>query len=248
MKTYELVSRNYWWPSMSLFVKKYVAGCDICQRMKNHPQQPYGPLMPNPVPHGPWEIISVDLITQLPRSRGYDSIAVYVDHHSGQVHCIPCKATIDAEGTADLHYKEIFRLHGIPLKVYSDRGPQFSARFMRALYKLLGIETGLTTAFHPQGNGKVERMNQMIEMFLRLFVNARQDDWADYLPTAEFTINSRVSSSTGHSSFEVVYRYNPPSKSLLASAPISRLSMNTSTGWLKFVSMLKLLCVSPKNA
>jgi len=78
-KTYKLVSRNYWWPGMTLFVKKYVTGCDVCQRMKNHLQQPFGPLMPNKVPNGPWEIISMDLITQLPESNGYNAICVIVD-------------------------------------------------------------------------------------------------------------------------------------------------------------------------
>jgi len=78
-KTYELVSRNYWWPGMTIFVKKYVMDCDMCQWMKNHPQQPFGPLIPNKVPNGPWEIISMDLITQLPESNGYNAICVIVD-------------------------------------------------------------------------------------------------------------------------------------------------------------------------
>ncbi|KAJ3577041.1 hypothetical protein NP233_g61 [Leucocoprinus birnbaumii] len=88
-KTYELVSRNYWWPSMSIFVKKYVTGCDVCQRMKNRPQQPFGPLMPNKVPNGPWEIISTDLITQLPESNGYDAICVVVDRLTKRAHSSP---------------------------------------------------------------------------------------------------------------------------------------------------------------
>ena len=78
-KTYELISRNYWWPGLTTYVKKYVTGCDMCQRMKNRPQQPYGPLQPNPVPTGPWEVISIDLITQLPESDGYNAICVVVD-------------------------------------------------------------------------------------------------------------------------------------------------------------------------
>lgn len=80
---------------------------------------------------------------------------------------------------------------------------------MRQLYKRLGIDIGLTTAYHPEGNGKVERKNQEIEKFLRLFVSQRQDDWVDWLPMAEFVINSRVSSATGHTPFEIVYGYTP---------------------------------------
>ena len=73
---------------------------------------------------------------------------------------------------------------------------------MKALYKRLGIQTGLTTAFHPQGNGKVERKNQEVEQYLRLFCNKRQDDWVDHLPAAEFALNSRVHAGNQYSPFE----------------------------------------------
>lgn len=206
--TLELVSRQYWWPKMAAFVETYVLGCDKCQRYKPAPH-PRAILQPHDVPDAPWEYVGVDLITQLPASQGFDSIAVYVDHYSGQAHLIPTKSTVSAEGIADLHYKDIFRLHGIPRKVFSDRGPQFAARFMRALYKRLGIETGFTTAYHPEGNGKVERKNQEVEQYLRLFSNKRQDDWVDHLPAAEFALNSRTHASTSQSPFEIIYGYRP---------------------------------------
>ena len=123
MKTYELVSRNYWWPSMSIFVKKYVAGCDICQRMKNHPQQPYGPLMPNPVPHGPWEIISIDLITQLPESDGYNAICVVVCRLTKRGRFFPITNEFSSKDLAQLMLDRIYPLHGLPLVIISDRGP-----------------------------------------------------------------------------------------------------------------------------
>ena len=80
---------------------------------------------------------------------------------------------------------------------------------MRALYKRLGIDAGLTTAYHPQANGQVERKNQEVEAYLRLFISKRQDDWVDLLPTAEFVINSRLNSATGHTPFELLYGYMP---------------------------------------
>ena len=206
--TIELVSRLYWWPGLAAFVTKYVAGCDQCQRMKSAPH-PKGTLQPNEVPEGPWQIIGVDLITGLPKSKGYDAIATYVDHNTKQVHVIPVESTINAEGVADVHVREVFRLHGLPKKIFSDRGPQFAARVTRALYKKLGIEIGLTTAYHPAANGQVERMNKEIEQFLRLFVSQRQDDWAELLPIGEFVLNSRLNSSTGHSPFELMYGYQP---------------------------------------
>lgn len=193
---------------MKDFIAKYMEGCDTCQRMKsaNHPQ---ATLLPNEVPEGPWQIIGVDLITGLPMSNGNDAIATYVDHFTKQTHVLPCKSTITAEGIADLHVQEIFRLHGIPHKIFSDRGPQFAARVTRALYKRLGINTGLTTAYHPAANGQVERMNKEIEQFLRLFVSQRQEDWSYVLPIREFVLNSRQSSSTGYTAFELNYGYQP---------------------------------------
>jgi len=88
-KTYELVSRNYWWPGMTTFVKKYVMDYDMCQQIKNRPQQPFGPLVPNKVPNRPWEIISTDLITQLPESNSYNAICVIVDRLTKRAYFIP---------------------------------------------------------------------------------------------------------------------------------------------------------------
>ena len=127
--TLELVSRYYWWPRMAAFIEKYVLGCDECQRYKPAPH-PRALLQPQEVPLGPCQNIGVDLITQLPSSHGWDSICVYVDHFSNQAHLCPCKSTITADRVADLHYKEVFRLHGMPKKVFSDHGPQFAACFM----------------------------------------------------------------------------------------------------------------------
>jgi hypothetical protein len=80
---------------------------------------------------------------------------------------------------------------------------------MRALLKQLGIDMGLTTAYHPQANGQVEHKNQEVEAYLHLFIDKRQDNWVDLLPTAEFVINSRLNSATGHTPFELLYGYTP---------------------------------------
>lgn len=195
---------------MTADAERYALGCDTCQRFKAA-AHPKSTLEPQETPSGPWENVGVDLVGPLTRDKRHkkDTIITYVDHHSGQVHLVPCNSTITAEGTGDAHYENIFRLHGIPKKVFSDRGPQFAARFMRALYKRLGIDASFTTAYHPQGNGKMERANQEVEKFLRMFVNQRQDDWVDWLPMAEFVLNSRVHNGNGHSPFEIVYGYKP---------------------------------------
>ena len=113
---------------MRSFVEKYVEGCDTCQRKKlqRHPQAVLEPLE---VLEGPWEAIGVDLITQLPNSNGFDTILVCTDPYSKQIHVNLCKTNISASKVTDLYYREIFRLHSLPLRVILDRGPQFAAEF-----------------------------------------------------------------------------------------------------------------------
>ncbi|GJF00977.1 hypothetical protein PsYK624_172810, partial [Phanerochaete sordida] len=110
---------------------------------------------------------------------------------------------------ANVHYTDIFRLHGLPRNIFSDRRHQFAARYMHALYKRLIIQTSLTAAYHPEGNGKVERKHQEVEKFLRLFASQQQDNWVDWIPMAEFMLNSHDSSAAGRTPFEIVYGCTP---------------------------------------
>lgn len=175
-KTYELISRNYWWPGLTTDVKRYVAGCDMCQRMKNRSQQPYGPLMPNPVPAGPWDIITVDLITQLPPSDGFDAILVVVDRFTKRGHFFPIVNEFSAKDLANLLYERVWVLHGLPLQIISDRGTQFAAELFQEWCKLLGIESSMSTAYHPQTDGQTERVNQTLEQYIRCYVDKLKDN------------------------------------------------------------------------
>ncbi|KAF9799377.1 hypothetical protein IEO21_10574 [Rhodonia placenta] len=120
-KTLELVSRNYWWPGMSKFVNEYVSTCDVCNRTKTFPAKPQGPLKPNEIPERPWQIITTDMIVGLPKSDGFDSILVTADRFTKQVHFSVCHETLMAEGAADLYIRDVFKHHGAPAKVISDR-------------------------------------------------------------------------------------------------------------------------------
>ena len=200
-KTLELVARNYWWPGVSRYIASYVQGCDRCNRTKTFPAKPSGKLMPTQIPKDVWQIITVDLITGLPDSHGHDSIMVVVDRLSKMIHAIPTTERLSSEGMARLFRDHVWKLHGLPEQIISDRGPQFVSGFMRELNKLLGIKTAASTAYHPQTDGQTERVNQEIEQYLRLFVNHRQDDWAEWLSLAEFCQNNRVQASTRQTPF-----------------------------------------------
>lgn len=187
----------------------YVDGCDTCQRTKPLRGKPFGLLMPNDSPDTFWDTISCDFITDLPRSRGYESIMVCVDRLSKMVRLIPCSKTISAEAAARKYRDYVWKDFGLPSRIISDRGPQFVAAFMRALNKLLGITENFSTARRPQTDGQMEQANQEIEIFLQAFVSARQTDWAEWLACAEFALNNKINSSTGYSPFFLNYGRHP---------------------------------------
>jgi hypothetical protein len=138
-KTLELVSHNYWWPQMSCYISTYVNTCDLCNQMKVQCRQPIGELHPSETPEAPWDVISVDFIVKLPESHGYDTIMCVIDSLTKHTHFIPTHTTINAKGATLLFLKEVWKHHGTPQVVISDRGPHFIAGFTRKLYKLLGI-------------------------------------------------------------------------------------------------------------
>lgn len=122
---------------------------------------------------------------------------------------IPCRDTCTAEQLADLYARHIFRLHGLPQSIISDRGTQFTAKFWKALCKALKIEALLSTPFHPQTDGQTERSNAILEQYLQAYVNYLQDDWEDWLHLAEFAGNNQASETTGMSPFFANYAQDP---------------------------------------
>lgn len=208
-KTFDLVSREYYWPGLRKYVKNYVLGCDTCTRNKTSHHKPYGLLQPLPVPDAPWTSISVDFITQLPNSGPYSAICVFVDRFTKMALFIPTSNSIDAEGTATLFIKHVFCHYGTPSDIVSDRGSTFTSKFTQSLLKGLQVKQKLSTAFHPQTDGQTERVNSILEQYLRCFVNYQQDDWSDYLPIAQFAYNNSKHSTTDTSPFFALYGYHP---------------------------------------
>jgi len=125
------------------------------------------------------------------------------------VHFIPTTKKTSAEGLARLFGDNVWKLHGLPESIISDRGPQFTAGLMRELNEILGIKSKLSIAFHPQMDGQTERVNQELEQYLRMFIDYRQEQWSEWLGTVEFTYNNKVHSSTQMSPFKANYRQDP---------------------------------------
>jgi len=186
-----------------------VEGCDACQRYKNRSEAPVGKLMPNTIPEKPWSHISADFITKLPLAQGYDAILVICDRFSKMAHFIATTEKTSAEGLARLFRDHVWKLHGLPESIISDQGAQFVAGMMKKLNNLLGIQTRLSTAYHPQTDGQTERINQELEQYLRVFIDHRQEQWPDWLGTAEFAYNNKIHTATKTSPFKANYGQNP---------------------------------------
>ena len=205
-KMVELVTRNYWWPGVTRDVGKYVEGCDLCQRMKNRAEEPAGKLKLSEVPEKPWTHLTVDFITKLPVVAGKNAILVVCNQLSKMTHFVATTEGTSAEGLVRLFRDNVWKLHGLPESVILDRGPQFAAELTKELNRMLGIETKLSTAFYPQTDGQMERMNQELEQYLRLFVEHRQKDWLEWLASAEFAVNNKTHTATKVSPFMANYR------------------------------------------
>ena len=138
----------------------------------------------------------MDFITDLPPSNDIDTILTIVDRYTKMAHFFPCVKNISSQETANIIMREVFRHHGLPNGIISDCGPHFISHFWKHLWAGLKISYKLSSAYHPQTNGKMERTNQTLEQYLRCFINYRQDDWTNNLHIVEFAYNSTVHCST----------------------------------------------------
>ena len=205
-KTLFALKQRFYWRGMDGDAEAYVASCDACQRAKPSQQLPMGLLMPLAAPARPWEQVSLDFITNLPKTtEGHDAIAVFVCKLSKMVRYVATTTDITAPRLAELFLREIVAHHGFPLSFVSDRDPRFTAHFWTALWARVGTTLAMGTAFHPQSDGQTERANRTLETMLRSVVNFKQSDWHKHLPLAELACNSAVQSTTGVSPFQLVY-------------------------------------------
>jgi len=184
-----MLKEHYYWTSMSKDVEHFVKRCSTCQLAKSHlrPQGLYSPLS---IPHGPWEDVSLDFITGLPRmQRHKDSIMVVVDRFSKMAHFMACHTTNNASHIANLYFKEIMRLHGIPRSIVSDRDTKFLSHFWFTLWRKLGTHLKFSTTCHPQMDGQTEVTNRTLGTLLRVLVKKSIKGWDELLCHAEFTFN-----------------------------------------------------------
>lgn len=181
-KTLQRAAADFYWPGMKRQVQDIVRTCAICQRNKAEHLQPAGLLQPLQVPTQFCSDISMDFIDGLPPSNGKTILLVVVDRYSKYTHFLPLAHPYSAVIVAQLFFDHIFKLHGLPETVVSDRDVYFTSSFWSELFKLTGSKLSFSSAYHPQSDGQMEVVNRIIEMYLRsLLVTVRVGGWIGYL-------------------------------------------------------------------
>ena len=169
-----------------------------------------------------------------PTKDGYNAICVFVCHLSKMARLLPCDTSLDAPGFAKLFFTSVFPHYGMPAKIVSDRGVQWNSEFWKSLCEAVGITMAMSTSYHPQTNGLVERTNSPVEASLRHYTAANQDDWSDYLPLVEFALNNAYHKALGCTPFQMNRITLPldPFRALLANADPKDRAQSTRARWL----------------
>uniref|UniRef100_A0A3B4VHR5 Gypsy retrotransposon integrase-like protein 1 n=1 Tax=Seriola dumerili TaxID=41447 RepID=A0A3B4VHR5_SERDU len=209
-RTLLFLQQRFWWPGMARDVRAFVAACSVCARGKSSHQPPAGLLRPLPIPTRPWSHIALDFVTGLPPSEGKTVILTIIDRFSKCVHYVPLPKLPSALETSELLIQHVFRLHGLPSDIVSDRGPQFTSQVWRDFCKAVGATASLSSGYHPQTNGHTERANQSLESALWCVAAHHPVSWSSHLPWIEHAHNSLTSSATGMSPFMCCFGYQPP--------------------------------------
>jgi hypothetical protein len=203
---YRDLKTRYWWYGMKRDVAEYMAQCDTCQRVKMEHQRPARLLQPLKIPKWKWEEIRMDFIVGLPRTQArYDSIWVIVDLLTKVAHFIPAKTTYSRAKLVELYMSRIACLHGVPKKIMSDRGPQFTCIFWEKLHESMDTKLNFSSAYHPQTDGQMEMTNQILEDMLRACVLKYGKCWDKSMPYTKFSYNNSYQASIKMAPFEALY-------------------------------------------
>jgi transposase InsO family protein len=203
-KTLSRVTQEFYWPGIHNFVSRYVASCDLCQRNVSKGTVGKAPLGKLPLVGTPFSIICIDLVGPLsPPSEGYRYILTTIDMCTRFPEAIPLK-DISSSTVAEA-LVGIFSRVGVPKRIHSDRGSQFTSEMTREVYRLLSVQQSTTSPYHAMGNGVIENFNKTIKNLLKKVTAERPKDWHRYLTPLMFAVRDTPQDSTGFTPFELLY-------------------------------------------
>jgi len=208
-KTIARITETFTWPGLRHDVTQFVANCVECQVTKYETKKAAGLLCPLPIPHRPWEDLSLDFIVGLPPYKNYTVILVVVNHFSKGIHLGMLPSSHSAPLVASLFLDIVVKLHGLPRSLVSDHDPLFVSQFWQELFRASGTKLRMSLAYHPQSDGQTEVLNRIIEQYLRAFVHRHSRAWEKLLPWVELSHNTSWNEGTRMTPYEVKYGQKP---------------------------------------
>jgi hypothetical protein len=178
LATYQRAKRMFAWPNMKQTVTTFVSTCTTCQQAKSEHVKLPGFLQPLPTPPFPWHTVSLDFVEGLPKSQGFDVILVVIDKLTKYGHFLPLKHPFSAAQAAQTFVNSIYKLHGLPHCIISDRDEIFTSKLWQELFHLTDTQLLMISAYHPQNDGQTERLNQCLKAFLRCSIHATPNQWS----------------------------------------------------------------------
>ena len=203
--TIKRLSAVVFWKGLRKAVRQFVRECEVCQRCKPDLAASPGLLQPLPIPERIWSDISMDFVEGLPKSGGKEVVFVVVDRLSKYAHFIALSHPFTALSVAQAFLDNVYKLHGIPATIVSDRDRIFLSKFWQELFRLLGTELRMSSAYHPQTDGQTEVVNKCLETYLRCMIGERPKDWGKWLPLAEWWYNTHYHTAIHTTPYQAVY-------------------------------------------
>lgn len=195
---------------MTVEVQNYICNCPTCQKKKYDLAAKPGLLQPLPIPDGIWESISMDFIEGLPPLNGKHYIMVVIDRMSKNAHFIALSHPYTALTVAQAFLDNVFKLHGMPKDIVSDRDPIFISEVWKELFRVQGVDLKRSTAYHPQTDGQTEVTNKTLETYLRCMAAETPSSWSKWLSLAEWWYNTTFHTAIRTTPYEIVYGQTPP--------------------------------------
>jgi hypothetical protein len=208
--SYQRMKRLFYWPGMKKDITHYISECAVCQREKAEHYHYPGLLDPLDPPDMAWQHITMDFIEGLPKSQGKEVILVVVDRMTKMAHFIALPHPYTAQSVAEAFITNVFKLHGPPASIITDRDRIFTSNLWQTVFKSLKVQLKLSTAYHPQTDGQSERVNQCLESYLRCMVFQGPKKWASWLALAKWWYNTSYHTALKLSPFQALYGYPPP--------------------------------------